>query len=177
MASAGHSGLILEMCMLYCCYGNIFRHHQPLENGSGMPLVPQYVFSHYSDVIMGTMMSQISSLAIVFSTVYSGADQRKHQSSASLAFVRGIHRWPEFPTQRASNAEMFPFDDVTMCSAIHLPLLHTTASHTSQWLCTRFMLCCVLLWLHIGRNYPYSKGLLRWDWGNHTIVPLPIKQP
>ena len=41
---------------------------------------------------MGAMVSQITSLAIVYSTVYSGADQRKHQSSASLAFVRGIQR-------------------------------------------------------------------------------------
>ena len=49
---------------------------------------------HWSDVIMGTMVSQITGLTIVYSTVYSGADQRKHQSSASLAFVRGIHRWP-----------------------------------------------------------------------------------
>ena len=43
---------------------------------------------------MSPMASQITSLTIVYSTVYSGADQRKHQSSASLAFVRGIHRWP-----------------------------------------------------------------------------------
>ena len=43
---------------------------------------------------MGTMASQITSLTIVYSTIYSDADQRKHQSSASLAFVRGIHRWP-----------------------------------------------------------------------------------
>ena len=50
---------------------------------------------------MGTIASQITSLTIVNSTVYSGADQRKHQSSASLAFVRGI----EFPAQMASNAE------------------------------------------------------------------------
>ena len=49
---------------------------------------------HYDDVIMTAMASQIKCLTIVFSTVYSGADQRKHQSSASLAFVRGIHRWP-----------------------------------------------------------------------------------
>ena len=47
---------------------------------------------HYSDVIMGAMASQITSLAIVFSPGYSGTDQGKHQSSASLAFVRGIHR-------------------------------------------------------------------------------------
>ena len=50
--------------------------------------------SHYSDVIMCAMASQITSLTIVYSAVYSGADQRKHQSSTSLSFVRGIHRWP-----------------------------------------------------------------------------------
>ena len=65
-----------------------------------------FVNPHYNDVIMGAIASQITSLTIVYSTVYSDADQRKHQSSASLAFVRGIHRWPvNFPTQRASNAE------------------------------------------------------------------------
>ena len=47
---------------------------------------------HYNDVIMGAIASQITSLTIVYSIVYSDADQRKHQSSASLAFVRGIHR-------------------------------------------------------------------------------------
>ena len=56
---------------------------------------------HYSDVIMGTMASQITSSTIVYSTVHSSADQRKHQSSASLALpVTG-----EFPAQMASNAE------------------------------------------------------------------------
>ena len=48
---------------------------------------------HYDDVIMGTIASQITSLTSVYSTVYSGEDQSKHQSSASLAFVWGIHRW------------------------------------------------------------------------------------
>ena len=57
---------------------------------------------HYVEVIMGAISSQISSLTIVYSTVYSDADQRKHQSSASLAFVLGIHG---FPAQIASNAE------------------------------------------------------------------------
>ena len=47
---------------------------------------------HYDDVTMGTMAAQITSLAIVYSTFYSGADQSKHQSSASMAFVWGIHR-------------------------------------------------------------------------------------
>ena len=50
--------------------------------------------SHYNDVIMSTMASQITSLTIVYSTVYLGVDKRKHQSSASLVFVREIHRGP-----------------------------------------------------------------------------------
>ena len=49
---------------------------------------------HYDDVIMSTIASQITSLTIVYSTVYSDADQRRHQSSASLAFVWGNNRWP-----------------------------------------------------------------------------------
>ena len=53
---------------------------------------------HYSNVTMGVVASEITDLTIVYSTVYSGADKKKHQSSASLAFVRGIHR------------RMFPFD-------------------------------------------------------------------
>ena len=72
---------------------------------------------HYSDVIMGTIASQITSLAIVYSTVYSEADQRKHQSSASLAFVRGIHRAPvNSPHKWPVTRKMFPFDDVIMSS-------------------------------------------------------------
>ena len=54
---------------------------------------------------MGAIAFQITSLAIVYSTVYSDTDQRKHQSSASLAFVPGIHRGPVIPAQMASNAE------------------------------------------------------------------------
>ena len=49
---------------------------------------------HYCEDLIGTKASQITSLTIVYSTVYSGTDQRKYHSSASLAFVRGIHRAP-----------------------------------------------------------------------------------
>ena len=70
---------------------------------------------HYTDVIMRLLTSQIISLAIVYSTVYSGADQRKHQSSASLAFVRGIHRGPvNSPHKGTVMRKIFPFDDVIM---------------------------------------------------------------
>ena len=60
---------------------------------------------HYNDVLMGAIAPQITSLTIVYSTVYSDADQRKHQSSASLAFVREFTGTGEFPAQMASNAE------------------------------------------------------------------------
>ena len=62
---------------------------------------------------MGAMASQIISLTIVYSTVYLDADQRKHQSSASLAFVRVIHRGPvNSPHKWPVTREMFPFHDV-----------------------------------------------------------------
>ena len=51
-----------------------------------------FIRSHYTDVLMSTTVSQITSLTVVYSTVYSDADGRKHQSSASLAFVWGINR-------------------------------------------------------------------------------------
>ena len=70
---------------------------------------------HYIDVIMTTMASQITSLTVVYSTVYSDAGQRKHQSSASLAFVWGIHRGPvNSPDKWPVTRKMFPFDDVIM---------------------------------------------------------------
>ena len=64
-----------------------------LLNKSPRVVIMPNVVTHYNDVIMSTMASEITSLTIAYSTIYSGLDQRKHQSSASLAFVRGIHRW------------------------------------------------------------------------------------
>ena len=74
------------------------------------------ILSKYcGDVIMGAIASQITSLTIVYSTVYSDADQRKHQSSASLAFVWGIHWGPlNSPHKWPVTRKMLPFDDVIM---------------------------------------------------------------
>ena len=78
-------------------------------------VVDSSLFLHYNDVIMSAMASQITSPMIVYSTVYSGADQRKHQSSTSLAFVRGKYRWPvNSPHKGSVTWKMFPFDDVIM---------------------------------------------------------------
>ena len=72
---------------------------------------------------MGAIASQITSLTIVYSTVYSDADQRKHQSSVSLAFVREIHRGPvNSPHKWPVTRKMFPFDDVIMHRSGEMPL-------------------------------------------------------
>ena len=88
---------------------------------------------HYRDVITSAMASQITGVSIVCSVVCSGANQRKHQSSASLTFVREIHWWPvnslhEGPVTR----KMFPFDDVIM-------LRHEKITTTKP--CARSILC------------------------------------
>ena len=87
-----------------------WKHHAHLP-----PKLNQFNSSHYDDVIMDAIASQITSLTIVYSNVYSGADQSKHQSSASLAFLWGIHRGPvNSPHKWPVTRKIFPFDDVIM---------------------------------------------------------------
>ena len=90
-------------------YHDTDQHIFPLGNDA----VYGIVNIHYGDVIMGTIASQITSLTIVYPTVYSDADQRKHQSFATLAFVWGIHRGPvNSPHKWPVTRKMLPFDDV-----------------------------------------------------------------
>ena len=85
----------------------------------GMPVGVIYFINgmiciHRSDVIMSAMASQITDVSSVCSTVCSDAD-KNHQSSASLASVRGIHRWPvDSPHKGPVTRKMFPFADVIM---------------------------------------------------------------
>ena len=73
------------------------------------------ICTQYGDVIMAAMASKITGVLIVYSTVCSGADQRKHQSLTPLAFVRGIHRWQvNSPHIGPVTRKMFPFADVIM---------------------------------------------------------------
>ena len=73
---------------------------------------------------MGPMASEITSLTIVYSTVYSGVDQWKRQSYATLAFVQGIHRWAvNSPHKWPVTRKMFPFDDVIMEAAAYWLIL------------------------------------------------------
>ena len=77
--------------------------------------------NHYSDIITSAMASQITGVSSICSTVYSGADQRKHQSSTSLAFVRGDRWIPRTKGQSAPHKgpvrrKIFPFDYVILLS-------------------------------------------------------------
>ena len=77
---------------------------------------------HSNDVIMGAITSQITSLTIVYSTVHPDTDQRKHQSSTSLAFVREIHRGPvNSPHKWPVTRKMFSFHDVIMFRSYNIP--------------------------------------------------------
>ena len=118
-----------------CCFGQyhgcwcpVSFHHQVINSHDINRALANPCLSwenHYNDVIMDVMASQITSLTIVYSTVNSVTDQRKHQSSTSLAFVRGIHRWPvNSPHKGPVTRKMFPFDDVIMYSN-YLNLLNT----------------------------------------------------
>ena len=79
---------------------------------------------HYDDVIMSAIASRITSLTSVYLIVYSRTDQRKHQSSASLALMRGNHRRPvNSPHKGPVTRKMVPFDDVIM--------IQTNQSHAS----------------------------------------------
>ena len=98
----------LYLCLIHLLYPSLKNRKQHCPHNH-----------QYSDVIMGAMASQITSLTIVYSTVYSGGDQRYQQSSASLAFVQGIHRRPvNSPHKWPVTRKMFPFDDVIMISLV-----------------------------------------------------------
>ena len=106
------------------------------SHSTDLPIPGYHGYRHYIDVIMTTMASQIASLTVVYSTVYSDADQRKHQSSASLAFVWGTHRdrwiprtkgqlrgnvsiwWRHHGTRRSgqTNRCFVPHGDTELCS-------------------------------------------------------------
>ena len=81
---------------------------------------------------MTAMASQITSLTIAYLIVYSGSDQRKHQSPAWLAFVRGIHRRPvNSPHKLPVMRKMIPFDDVIM---LNKECENITRSILSPWM-------------------------------------------
>ena len=114
---------------------------------------------HYNDVTMAATVSLITSLTIVYLTVYSSADQRKHQSSASLAFVQRIHRRPEnFPHKWPVTRKMFPFYDVIMHSK---KPLHWYLKSPTAWNCFEILFRIttenddIIKWKHFPRYLPF----------------------
>ena len=86
--------------------GLVFNHQgMNIHNADRHPTTLQLQWRH----------NECDDLTFVYSTIYSYADQRKHQSFASLAFVRGIHRWPvNSPHKGQVTRKVFPFDDLIM---------------------------------------------------------------
>ena len=141
---------------------------------------------HYNDV-MSEIASQITSLTIVYSIIYSDADQRKHQSSASRAFVWGIHRGPVNSLHKwPVTWKMFPFHDVILVSILKE---NNGAIKRLDWIMPELHLFLVLypstpLSLPLSLDTVYSKQIpyrLTEDW--HTmrlnglktdIIPFPI---
>ena len=103
-------------------YSNMWRHDMATLSAL-LLLFAITTRLHYKDVTMTAMASQITSCTIVYSTIYSGVDQSKHQSPASLVFVRENHRWlVNSPHKGPVTRKMFPFDDVIMPYQIYKPV-------------------------------------------------------
>ena len=104
---------------------------------------------------MSAIASQITSFTLVYTTIYSDAHQRKDQSSASLAFVWGIHRRPvNSPHKGPVTRKMFPFDDVIMFVARWL----INPAHGIDLICSWYFICVLKLLIH---NPDY--------WGRHQM--------
>ena len=113
----------------------------------------QKICKHYCNITMGAIAPQIISLTIVYSTIKSDADQRKHQNSASLAFVRGLHRGPvNSPHKWPVTRKMFPFDDVIM------------------WYAFCCALCGQMLILPIFPKHLSLTRLPQRQWNNHEYI-------
>ena len=133
-------------------------------------LLVRPISNHYNDVIMGAVTSQITSLTIVCSTVDS--DQRKQQSSASLAFVWGIHRGPvNSPHKWPATGNMFPFDNIIMWSAVvacakfcshRIACNGLTLKSNFHWIWIVVEKHDdVIKWKHFPRNWPFVWGIHR----------------
>ena len=104
------------ICIQYFIKSMLFQLHAVSQRDPDTEGTSYFLFMAPGSSNKSFMMkSQITSLTVVYSNVYSGAYQRKHQNSASQAFVRGIHRWPvNYPHKGPVTRKIFPFDDVIM---------------------------------------------------------------
>ena len=161
--------------MVKCIHAGYHRNKCKISRGHTKELLSYKYISYasskthwlYGDVIMDAIASQITSLVIVYSAFYSGADQRKHQTSASLAFVRGIrrglvnsrHKWP-------ITRKMFPFDDVIMEAECRI----YTSVKTKPW-AIQIMAC------RMFTTKPLSEPMLPYfQWDHMDVFQLNLFQ-
>ena len=110
-----HMRVALKLLYLFVVGAKPFPANQNVKYECFHVFPVAYFHDHYTDVIMGAVVSKLTSLMIVYLTVYSSGDQRLHQSSASLAFVGGTHRWPQTsPHTGPVTQKILPFVDVIM---------------------------------------------------------------
>ena len=133
---------------------------------------------HYSDVIIRAIASETTDVSNVYSTVCSGADERKHQSSASLAFVRGIHRWPlNSPHSGPVTRKMSPFNvnvimmyvfiigtDCTCTSGVYSHLVHSPMIGGLIWTRSNAVTTFLKLSLHLWNTSRCSSRNVRLVW-------------
>ena len=147
--------------------------------------------THYNDVVIGAMTSQISSLTIVCSTIYSCADQIKHQSFASLAFLREIHRWPvNSPHKGPATWKMFRFLMTSSCyrdgeqssivSKIILQILEFTTSRKliSPTVIKHYQGDTPLMLKHsmTSSNIAGLDGMIRGLTWSHSLIPQTLRK-
>ena len=116
---------------------------------------------------MSVMMSEITGISFVYSTLCSGTDERKHQSSTSLAFVRGIHRWPGNSLHKGPvMLKMFPFDDFIMDKSKMVQAIawQTVAAAISKLFMTSM----------ISHHLLLTRWSLEKSWGNFSITILRV---
>ena len=128
---------------------------------------------HYNDVIMGAIVSQITSLTIVYSTVYSDADERKHQSSTSMTFVWGIHRWPVNSSHKwPATRKIFPFDDVIM-SVVHTKgNSNVSIGQQYEIIPSSYVYMLILFCLEYVRQEIQRLRTLLWFWNVITLYMM-----
>ena len=133
--------------------------------------------AHYNGVIMSVMAFQIVGVSIVYSIIYSGADQRKHQSSTSLAFVQGIHWWPlNSPHKWPVTWKMFPFDDVIIHMSVSEQCGLMTCMAPNHW----FTQCYLFVnWTHTQTRSQGISGhwvdlIIQKRWGYYYITTISV---
>ena len=114
---------------------------------------------------MSLIASQITSLVMIYSAVYSDADQRKHKNPASLVFVRGIHRGQvNSPHKWPVTRNMFPFDDVIMGFFIYgnIPTktVHSTCTPNISVSHAYLCVCSISHWGHWWRPLQPTSSII-----------------